>query len=214
MSTAPDSAPWLRHYGAVPAHLYYPERTLYQMIAATAAREPERIAWDFFDRQCSYRQLLADIDVCANALSALGLGRDDRFLIAMPTTPQSVIAFYAANKLGVLPALIHPLSAPPEIEHYLDVSGARVALTLDAFYGSFAQLHPQRPLETILLSRLGDDLPPLKRLGFWLTKGRRIPRVPADARVRWWKPVTWFLFRKHSTGTLTTTARPMSIACG
>src|ERR1039458_9906490 len=25
-----------------------------------------------------------------------------------------------------------------------------------------------------------------KRFGFWLTKGRRIPKVPADARVRWW----------------------------
>ena len=26
----------------------------------------------------------------------------------------------------------------------------------------------------------------MKRLGFWLTRGRKIPRVPADARVHWW----------------------------
>lgn len=34
---------WIRHYGTVPAHIDYPERTLYQMIAATAARVPEAI---------------------------------------------------------------------------------------------------------------------------------------------------------------------------
>lgn len=85
MNNVSDTAPWLRHYGAVPAHLAYPERTLYQMIAAAAMREPDGVAWDFFDRRSSYRQLLADIDTCANALAALGLGCDDHFLIAMPT---------------------------------------------------------------------------------------------------------------------------------
>ena len=110
MNRAPVAPLWIRHYGAVPAHIDYPARTLYQMIAATAARVPGAIAWDFFDRRSSYRQLLADIDACANALAALGLGRDERLLIALPTTPQAVIAFYAANKLGAVPALIHPLS--------------------------------------------------------------------------------------------------------
>ena len=178
---------WLRFYGSVPASIDYPRITLFDAVAATAARVPEAIAIDFFGARWTYRELRSAIDRAAAALASLGLTSGDRLLIAMPTAPAGVIAFYAANKLGVLPALIHPLSAPPEIEHYLDVSGARVALTLDAFYGSFARLHPKRPLETILLSRLGDDLLPLKRLGFWLTKGRRIAPVPADARVRWWK---------------------------
>jgi len=187
MSIAPDPAPWLRHYGAVPAHLQYPERTLYQMIAETAAREPERIAWDFFDRQCSYRQLLADIDVCANALSALGLGRDDRFLIVMPTAPQSVIAFYAANKLGAVSALIHPLSTPDEIGHYLDATGAELVLTLDAFYPNVVAAKPKRPLRGLLLARIGDYLSPLKSIGYWWRQGRRIAPIPADARVHWWR---------------------------
>ncbi len=179
--------PWLRFYGPVPASIDYPRITLYEAVAATAARTPDAIAIDFFGTRSTYRELLAAIDRAAAALASLGLESGDRLLIAMPTAPAGVIAFYAANKLGVLPALIHPLSAPPEIEHYLDVSGAQVALTLDAFYGSFAQLKPKRPLDAILLSRIGDDLSPVKRLGFWLTKGRKIPAVPADARVRWWK---------------------------
>ena len=184
MSAAPQ--PWLRFYGRVPATLDYPQVTLYEAVAAAARRLPDAVAWDFLGTTSTYRQLLADIDQCASALAALGLVRNDRILISMPTSPQGVIAFYAANKLGALPAMIHPLSTAPEIAHYLDASGARIALALDAFYGTLAAAAPKRPLEKILLARIPDYLPPLKKLGFWLTKGRKIPPVRADARVHWW----------------------------
>ena len=178
--------PWLRYYGRVPASLEYPESTLYEAVAASARRVPDAVAWDFLGTTSTYRRLLAEIDRCAALLASLGLKRGDRFLISMPTTPQGVIAFYAANRLGAVPALIHPLSTAPEIAHYLDASGARVALALDAFYGALAAAAPKRPLETILLARIPDYLPPLKALGFRLTKGRKIPRVPEDRRVVWW----------------------------
>ena len=181
-----DSRPWLRFYGKVPPSLTYPPLTLYQVLRATAARVPDAIAWDFFDTTRTYRQFVDDIDTCADALAAVGLKAGDRLLISMPTSPQGVTAFYAANKLGALPALIHPLSTTPEIERYLDISKARIALTLDAFYATFAAVKPKRPLEILILARIPDALSPLKRLGFWLTKGRHIPRVPADARVRRW----------------------------
>jgi long-chain acyl-CoA synthetase len=131
--------------------------------------------------------LLAEVDRCAAVLGAEGLKAGDRFLISMPTSPAGVIAFYAAIRQGAVPAMIHPLSTAPEITHYLDETGARIALTLDAFYGPLAAAGPKRPLQKIILARIPDYLPPLKKLGFWLTKGGRIPKVPADVRVRWWK---------------------------
>jgi long-chain acyl-CoA synthetase len=178
--------PWLRYYGGVPETLRYPEATLYEVLAETARRRPNAVAWDFFGTTSTYLRLLADIDHCADSLAALGLGRGERMLISMPTSPQGVIAFYAANKLGAVPAMIHPLSTAPEIAHYIDASGARIALALDAFYGSLAAAAPRRPLEKILLARIPDYLSPVKRFGFWLTKGRRIASVPADRRVHWW----------------------------
>jgi long-chain acyl-CoA synthetase len=188
--------PWLRFYGRVPATLEYPELTLYGAVAASARRVPDAVAWDFLGATSTYRRLVDDIDRCAGALAALGLGRGERLLISMPTSPQGVIAFYAANRLGAVPALIHPLSTAPEIAHYLDATGARLALTLDAFYGALAAAAPKRPLHRILLARIPDYLPPLKGLGFRLTKGRKIPRVPPDPRVRWWSEE---MKKKHSS---------------
>lgn len=184
-----ESRPWHRFYGNVPASLAYPEVTLYEALAATARRLPDAIAWDFFGTRSDYRTLLAEVDRCAAALAGEGLKAGERFLISMPTSPPGVIAFYAAIRIGALPALIHPLSTAPEITHFLDTTGARVALTLDAFYGPLAAATPQKPLEKIILARIPDYLSPLKKLGFWLTKGRKIASVPVDARVRWWAPL-------------------------
>ena len=76
----------------------------------------------------------------------------------MPTTPQAVIAFYVANKLGVVPAFIHPLSTPPEIAHYLDATGAEFVLTLDAFYPAVVAATSVRALRGVVLARIGDYL--------------------------------------------------------
>src|SRR5664280_1711374 len=183
MNTSTDR-PWLRYYGGVPSTIAYPRITLYEAVAATAQRQPSAVAWDFKGTTATYGELLASIDACANALAALGLAAGDRLLISMPTAPSGVIAVYAANKLGVVSALIHPLSTEREVEQYLNESGAQVALTLDAFFGVFARVEPTQPLRHIVLARIGDHLSPVKRFGFWLTKGRKIaPVVPPENRI-------------------------------
>lgn len=174
--------PWLRYYGRIPHTLEYPETTLYEALARTAERTPEAIAFDFFGTEATYRELIALVERCAGSLAKLGLAKGERILVSMPTTPQAVIAFYAANRLGAVPAMVHPLSTNSEIAQYLATSGARIALTLDAFHDRFASL----PVEWLVLARIPDFLSPLKRLAFALTKGRKIPKVPPDPRVRWW----------------------------
>jgi long-chain acyl-CoA synthetase len=182
----PDTLPWLRFYGRTPATLEYPEVTLYEALAATARRAPDAIAWEFLGTRGTFRALLEDIDRCAAGFERLGLKAGDRILISMPTSPQGVVAFYAANRLGAAAAMVHPLSTAPEITQYLDATGARIAVVLDAFYATMAATTPKIPLEAIVVARIPDVLPPLLRFGFWLTKGRKIAPVPAEPRVHRW----------------------------
>lgn len=179
--------PWHAYYGDVPHHIDYPNVTMYEALAQTAERCPEAVAYDFFGTTATYRQFLAEIDRCADALAVLGLRQGDRMTIAMPTCPQAVVCFYAVNRLGAVASMIHPLSTATEIAFYLNLSKSRFALTLDAFYGKFKSIHGQAPLEKLILARIPDYLPWLKRVGFNLTKGRQIPKVPEDAMVVWWQ---------------------------
>ena len=186
MNDVNKEPPWVQFYGNVPATLEYPQITLYEAVMHTVARLPDAVAFDFLGYTATYRELGAAIDRGANALASIGVKRGDGITISMPTSPQGVICFYAANKLGAVSSMIHPLSTRDELELYLKASGSRFALTLDAFYEKFAHLRPATALEVVILARIPEYLPPLARLGFWLTKGRKVPRVPPDPGVRWW----------------------------
>jgi long-chain acyl-CoA synthetase len=181
-----EKKPWLRFYGDIPESIDYPRVTMCEAVLRTVERFPGAIAYDFLGYTSTYRQFGREIDRCADALASLGMKKGDRITISMPTTPQGIICFYAANKLGAVCAMIHPLSTPREIEFYLNSSRSRFALTLDAFYGKFAEVRERTPLETLILARIPDYLTGIKKIGFNLTKGRKIPRVPKDPMVRWW----------------------------
>jgi long-chain acyl-CoA synthetase len=182
-----EKKPWLRFYEHVPQTIDYPRVTMYEAVRQSANRCLDSIAYDFLDYTSTYRQFISEIDKCADALAAIGLKKGDRITISMPTSPQGIICFYAANKLGAVSSMIHPLSTTNEIEFYLNVAKSRFVLTLDAFYSKFKDLKKTTPLETLILARIPDYLGPLKRIGFNLTKGRKIPKVPPDPMVKWWR---------------------------
>lgn len=179
--------PWLKYYGDVPEHVDYPEITLYEAVMKTVKKNPDAIAYDFLGYTSTYGRFSEEIDKCADALAALGLKKGDSITISMPTSPQGIICFYAVNKLGGVASMIHPLSPPKEIEFYLNISKSKFALTIDAFYGNFNQVMHATGCKKLILARIPDYLGLIKRVGFNLTKGRKIPKVPADDRVIWWK---------------------------
>ena len=182
-----EQKPWLKFYGQVPHTLEYPRVSMYEAVRLSAAEHLDEPAYDFLGHTSTYRKFMEDIDHCADALAAIGVKKGDRVTISMPTSPQGIICFYAVNKLGAVSSMIHPLSPAKEIEFYLNVAKSKFALTLDAFYSKFKEVKDKTPLEKLILARIPDYLPPLKRIGFNLTMGRKIPKVPKDPMVIWWR---------------------------
>ncbi|MBW2631868.1 MAG: AMP-binding protein [Deltaproteobacteria bacterium] len=182
-----EKKPWLKFYEDVPETLDYPRISMFESLMRSVREYPDSIAYDFIGYTCTYREFAKEIEKFAAALAAIGLKKGDRITISMPTTPQGIICFYAANKLGAVASMIHPLSTAAEIEFYLNVSKSTFAITLDAFYGTFNKILDNTGVKTIILTKMGDYLSPLKKFGFYIAMGRKIPKVPGDSRVRWWK---------------------------
>lgn len=182
-----EKKPWLKYYGDVPHTIDYPRITMYEGVVKTVERFPDAIAYDFLGYTSTYRRFIEEIDQCANVLASMGLRKGDRVTISMPTSPQGIICFYAVNKLGAAASMIHPLSTESEIQFYVEVSKSRFALTLDAFYGKFRAVMNNTNLEKVILTKIPDYLGLVKKVGFNLTKGRMIPKVPEDPDILWWK---------------------------
>lgn len=83
----------------------------------------------------------------------------------MPTTPQGIICFYAANKTGAVASMIHPLSTAKEIS-LPQCQQEPFALTIDAFYGKFREAMDETPLDALILTKISDYLDFAKRSGF------------------------------------------------
>ena len=181
-----SNAPWTDFYGNTPASLEYPEKTMYQMLRETALKYPRNTAYVFMGKKTSYEVFLKRIDAAARGLVAMGIGRGDRVTICMPNTPQALDCFYALNRIGAIPNMIHPLSAAKEITFYLNFSRSKAILTLDQFYAKVASVAAE--LEnptTILIAKIGDELPFPLNLVYPRTKGGKHP-LPQEGYTLWY----------------------------
>ena len=172
----------------IPAHLDYPEASMCEAVEAVAKRYPGYIAYDFMGKHTSYADAVRAIHDCARALRAIGIQEGDRVTIAMPNAPQAISMFYAINMVGAVANMIHPLSAEGEIEFYLNDSKSVAAITLDQFYGKFDAVRKNAPhLKTLIIASIKDALPPVIKLGYSLTEGKKIPKLPENGDYITWK---------------------------
>ena len=179
--------PWKNYMGDVPMHIDYFQGSMFEAVENIAKKYPKNIAFDFMGKPTSYPELVSSIEQCAKSLKALGIGEGDRVTIAMPNCPQSIYLFYAINRIGALANMIHPLSAEKEIEFYLNESDSVAAITLDQFYGKFANIRQNTKLKYLIIASIADALSPVMKVGYGLTQGRKIAKIPADAPVIRWK---------------------------
>ena len=183
-----SSAPWTAYYGTTPAHLDYPNKTMYQLLEDTALRYPKETAYSFMGKNTSYGDFLQRIDAAARGFVAMGIGKGDRVTICMANTPQALDCFYALNRIGAIPNMIHPLSAAGEIAFYLNFSGSKAILTLAQFYDKVASIRDQleNPVR-ILIARIADELPMPLNLLYPITRDGKADRAPAAGEYTLWR---------------------------
>lgn len=183
-----SSAPWLKYYGDTPHHLDYPRVSIYEQVKAAADRFPKNIAYEFMGKKTTYTEFIARIEQTAKAYLAMGIGKGDRVTICMPNCPQALDSFYALNRIGAVPNMIHPLSAAGEIKFYLNFSKSKAILTLDQFYEKVASImgEVENPDLKLLVAKIQDELLPHLAVGYSLTKARKYPAPPRKGNYVWW----------------------------
>ena len=185
------SAPWRKYYGATPASLEYPHKTMYEMIASAAKRKPDHVAYIFMGKKTTYPEFMKRIDAAAKGLYKMGIRKGDKVTICMANTPQALDCFYALNRIGAIPNMIHPLSAAQEIAFYLNFSRSKAILTLDQFYEKVASIQPQLENPTkILIAKVADELPiPLNMLYPMTKAARAVKKLPKTGCTLWYDMV-------------------------
>ena len=187
----PKYTPWFKHYGDVAHQLDIPDLTLYQMVARTASKYPQKIAYEYMGDKATYKEFIDSIDNFAACLYKQGIRKDDHVLICLPNSPQAVISFYAVNRLDAIAIMVHPLSARGELKYYTEYSDAKLVITLDMFYDNFPPVEDGRLFSKMIVSKVSDGLSSFKGFVYnHFMDGRKDPEIDTSRKgVVTWKQV-------------------------
>lgn len=183
-------APWMKYYKGLPETLDYPSGSMYEAIRDYAQSHDKlrKNAYEFQGKSTTYAEFLKKIDIVAKAYKAVGINKGDKVTVCMPNTPQGVDTFYALNRIGAVPAMIHPLSAVGEITFYISNSKSKAVLVLDMFYEKVLEAlkNIDYPVK-VIVARIKDELPfPLNVLYPLTVKDKPAPLPKGSSDIIAW----------------------------
>lgn len=176
---------WVNLYDeGVPPTLEFPDWTIPDLLQHSAKRFSTAPALLFYGKCFSFQELDQLTTRFALVLQWLGVRPGDRVTIMLPNSPQAIISYYGVLKAGAVVVQMNPLYVASEIEPQLFDSGSEIIIALDLFYPRIRSALESTSLKQIILTRLSDYLPSLKRLvypikakmsGHWIHVKRQPP---------------------------------------
>src|SRR6266511_2004323 len=103
-----------------------------RILEQSAHQHPGRTALVFKDRQWTFAELDQAASRLASGLRALGLKAGSRIGLHLPNSPAFVAAYYAANKIGVIPIALNVTYAADEIAYIAGDGEAAAIVTAES----------------------------------------------------------------------------------
>src|SRR5579859_5490990 len=152
-----------RHYPywpeGLPKQLEFPRRSVYMNLAEAARRHPERAAIDFYGSRISYAELERDAVRLAGFLQQrCGVRKGDRVLLDLQNSPQFVIGYFAVLRADAVVVPVNTMNRTEELRHYVEDSGARVAIAGQDVIREIEPLIGAGSLERVIKATYSDYL--------------------------------------------------------
>ncbi len=195
-----------------------PKELTFTRFEASCKEYPDNTAVIFLGEKFSYKKLHDMVDRFATGLVELGFKKGDRIILYLSNCVQYVIAFLAAQKLGLVVVLVSPIYTSHELEYMVKDSGARAIVCHDTNYGYVREVIGKTSLEKIIFTNLIDLVSPTKRLIAYLfdktphgtVKGGdetiafkkllRSPATPPEVDIDPVKDLSYILYTGGTTG--------------
>ena len=148
----------------VPRTITPPQIPLWDNLAISAKRYPDKVALVFFGTQITYGQLLQKAERLAAYLCRLGVKKGDRVVLNMQNCPQLVIAHWAILRANAVVVPVNPMNRAEELKHYITDPDAKVAITTGDLAAELAlandALEPSLRLNHLIVAQFTDAFDP------------------------------------------------------
>lgn len=159
-----------------------PFSNLYDTLAATSERFPQKIGLIDATREVTFQQLREETDALAAYLSeVLGIGTGSRVALMMVNSIEFCVSFYAVLKLGATVVSVNTKLSPDEIRFILKDSES-VCLLLDSmWFHKVEAILPDTHVNSMLFAGDGVSHPNARSFAEAIAVGRKRP-VPLTVR--------------------------------
>lgn len=117
----------------------------------------------------TYDHLARHVERFADALYLLDVRKDDRVALALPSSPQYIIAFFGALRVGAVVANCEPDASAAELCVQLTACGAETLVAINGCWRRLQEIRPATTLKRAIVTYPDDTLP---RLARWLGRAK------------------------------------------
>src|ERR1700722_9025272 len=123
-----------------------PSRTIPQVLADAAARDPDGIWVRSDEGTLSFAGALGQVTAAARGLRDAGVGHGDLVMVTARTTPEYLICWLALTALGAVVVSVNPRSAPAELAGLAQQTRPRALITDTGLAALVTQARTAGPL--------------------------------------------------------------------
>jgi long-chain acyl-CoA synthetase len=156
----------------------YPSLTA--MLLGACREHAARPAFECLGARMSFAEWDRDSrDFAAFLVEEAGCTPGDRVAIMLPNMFAYPVTFLGALRAGMIAVNVNPLYTPRELQHQLADSGATVIVIMENFAHKLQEIIGTTKIRHVVVARLGDFVPTLKRWAFNFANSYIRHAVPA-----------------------------------
>ncbi|HEY5718296.1 MAG TPA: AMP-binding protein [Motiliproteus sp.] len=138
--------------------------TINAVLHDAVARHGDKPAFSALGVTLSYRQLERQSAAFGAYLQHAGLQPGDRIAVQLPNLTQYPVVVFGALRAGLIVVNTNPLYTAHEMRHQFQDSGAKALVIVANCADRAMKVLPDTDIETVIVTQVGDMLPPLKRV--------------------------------------------------
>jgi fatty-acyl-CoA synthase len=182
----------------LPHSITVPSTSLWENLAISARRYPDKAALVFFGATVTYQQLVDGAERLAARLVELGVQRGDRVALGMQNCPQLVMAHFAILRANAVVVPVNPMNRAEELKHYITDPDTKVVITTGDLAAEWAKasnaLAQGQRLTHLVVTQFtdafdvqagGDTAPPPAWME-WLGTRHPLPALDGGGQVHAW----------------------------
>lgn len=163
---------------------YYPEEArnatppkmkIYSFLKEANSNRLHDTAIYYYGTKISVKRLIERIDECADAFAALGVKKGDTVSLLSASTPESIIAFYALNKMGATVNAIDPRMDMKSISRMIQSAGSEILIVIELAFPKVSPIISEIHQKHIIVQSPATSLPALKKFVTKLSNRGQIP---------------------------------------